>query len=67
MVGNLKVGDQIRQTHIRFRNIKDYEDNINDIDEGYDAKDAIFNSYIYKLDTSQFKKLTDLNMVMDVI
>ena len=45
MVGNLKVGDQIRQTHIRFRNIADYEAYINAIDEGYDAEDAIFNSY----------------------
>ena len=25
MVGNLKIGDQIRQTHIRFRKIDDYE------------------------------------------
>ena len=25
MVGSLKVGDQFRQTHIRFRNITDYE------------------------------------------
>ena len=24
MVGNLKAGDQIRQTHIRFRNIAEY-------------------------------------------
>ena len=34
MVGNLKVGDQIRQTQIRFRNISDYEAYINSIDEG---------------------------------
>ena len=46
MVSNLKVGDQIRQTHIRFRNIYDYESYINAIDESYDAKDAIFNGYI---------------------
>ena len=25
MVGNLKVGDQIRQTHVRFRNMDDFE------------------------------------------
>ena len=29
MVGNLKVGDQIRQTDIRFRNINDFESYIN--------------------------------------
>ena len=51
MVGNLKTGDQIRQTHIRFRNFSDYEAYIKNIDEGYDAEDAIFNGYTYKKDT----------------
>ena len=57
MVGNLKVGDQIRQTHIRFRNISDYESYINSIDQDYDSEDAIFNGYIYKLNTPQFNKV----------
>ena len=57
MVGNLKVGDQIRQTHIRFRSVSDYEAYINAIDEGYDAEDAIFNGYIYKKDTHHFNKV----------
>ena len=57
MVGNLKVGDQIRQTHIRFRNISDYESYINSIDQDYDSEDAIFNGYIYKIDTPQFNKV----------
>ena len=43
MVGNLKVGDQIRQTNIRFRNMDDFESFINSIDEGYDAEDVVFN------------------------
>ena len=46
MVGNLKVDDQIRQTHIRFRNIDDYEAYINAIDQDYESEDAIFNGYI---------------------
>ena len=54
MVGFLKVGDQNGQTHTRFRNINDCEAYINAIDEGYDAKDAISNGYIYKLNTPQF-------------
>ena len=54
MVGYLKVGDQIRQIHFRFRNIADYESYINSIDEGYDAEDAIFNGYIYKNNTPHF-------------
>ena len=44
MFGALKVSDQIRQTHIRFRHITDYEAYISAIDEEYDAEDAIFNS-----------------------
>ena len=54
MVGNLKVGDRILDTHIRFRNIDNFEAFINSIDQDYDSEDAIFNGYIYKLDTPQF-------------
>ena len=54
MVGRLKIGNQIRTTHIRFRNITDYEAYIFSIGEGYDAEDAIFNGCIYKINTSQF-------------
>ena len=57
MVGNLKVGDQIRQTNIRFRNMDSLEAYINAIDEGYDAEDAIFSGYFYKLKTPQFNKV----------
>ena len=57
MVGNLKVGNQIRQTHIRFRKMAYFESYINAIDEGYDAEDAISNGYFYKLNTQQFNKV----------
>ena len=57
LVGNLKVGDQIRQSHIRFRNMIDFETYINSIDEGYDADYTIFNGYNYKIDTPQFNKV----------
>ena len=53
-VGNLKVGDQIRQFHIRFRNVADYESYINAIDREYDSENALFNGYISKSDTPQF-------------
>ena len=42
-IGNLKVGDQIIQTHIRFRNMGDFEAYINSIDQDYDSEDSIFN------------------------
>ena len=54
LVGTLDVVDQIRQTHIRFRNISDYEAYINSIDESYDAEDSIFNGYIYKTNTPHY-------------
>ena len=57
MVGTLIVVDQLRQTHIRFRNMIDFETYINSIDEGYDADDSIFNGYIYKINTPKFNKV----------
>ena len=54
MVGSLKAGDQLRPTHIRLRNISDYESYINSIDEEYDAEDVIFNGFIYKINTPHF-------------
>ena len=57
-VGNLKIGEQIRQNHIRIRNIDDYESYINTIDEGYDAEDAIFKGYFYKINTPHFNKVS---------
>ena len=57
MVSNLKVGDQIRQTHIRFRNMVDYDSYINSNDQDYDSDDAIFNGYIYELNTLQVNKI----------
>ena len=57
MVGKMKVSDQIRQTHIRFTNISDYEAYINAIDQDYDSEDAIFNGYIYNINIPQFNKI----------
>ena len=42
MVGKLSLGDQIRETHIRFRNTDDFRSYVNAIDEGYEAEDTIF-------------------------
>ena len=54
LIEKLSVGDQIREIPIRFRNITDYERFIFAIDERYDAEDAIFNGYIYKINTPLF-------------
>ena len=57
MVGNLKIGDQIRQTNMRFKNMDDFEAYFNTIDEGFDAEDSIFNGYVYIMITPQFTKV----------
>ena len=57
MVDNLRVGDLIRQTHIRFKNIDVFESYIDSIDEGYDVEDSSFNGYIYKINKPQFNKV----------
>ena len=57
MVGSLKVGDQIRQTPIRFGIISVYEAYINAIDQVCESVDAIFNGYICKLNTPLFNKI----------
>ena len=46
MVGRLEIADQTRETHLRFRNIDDFESYINAIDKDYDSEDAIFNGYV---------------------
>ena len=57
MVDNLKVGDEIRQTVIRFRIIDDYESHIDATDHDYELEDAIFSGYDYKINTPQFNKV----------
>ena len=53
MVGRIKIADRIRQPHIRFRNIDYYGSYINAFDQDYESEDAIFNGYIYKINTPQ--------------
>ena len=57
MDGDSKIGDQIRQTVTKFENVDNYEAYIISIDQDYDSEEAIFNGYIYKLDTPQFNKV----------
>ena len=54
MVGRLKIANQTRETHISFRKIDDFEAYINAIDQDYESEDAIFNGFIYKINTPQF-------------
>ena len=57
MIGKLSIANQIikleKYTEF-FINLTDYETYINPIDEGYDAEDATFNSFLNKIHTPQF-------------
>ena len=57
MVGKLSIGENIRTTHIRFRNITDYEHYINATAQDYDSEDAISNGYNYKIETPVFNMI----------
>ena len=54
IVRSLVIGDRNRQTHIRFKNIADFESYINAIDQDYESEDAIFNCYFHQINTPQF-------------
>ena len=54
MIGKLSIDNQIRKTLKRYRNINDNEHYITATDEGYDAEEAIFNGYVYKIKTLLF-------------
>ena len=58
MVGKRSIGDVIRETHIRSRNINDFESYTNAIDQDYESEDATFSGYIYKITTPQFNLVT---------
>ena len=53
MIGKLSIGNHARETRIGFTNITEFEHYINSIDDGFDAEDAIFIGYIFKINTPQ--------------
>ena len=59
LIGSLLVGELEQKTNIRFKNVDDFENYINAIDNGgYDSEDVIFTGWLYKLNTPEFKKLS---------
>ena len=58
MDGDLKIGDQIRETLTRFEIMDNFEEYINSLYVDHDSEDTIFNGHIYKLDTPQFIKIS---------
>ena len=53
-VGELSIGDHIRQTRIISENITEYEHYINAIYQDVESEDANFNGCILRLNTLQF-------------
>ena len=54
MVEKFSLGDQIRETHKRYKNMDDFKSYINAMDQDYESEGAIFNGYIYEINTPQF-------------
>ena len=52
--GLMILGPVEHKTIIRYRNMDDFESNLNAIDIDYDSEDVTFTGYIYKLNTPQF-------------
>ena len=61
MICDINIGEHKQTTAMRFKDIEHYEAYIISSDMDYVAEDTIFTGYIYKLNTPEFKKLTDLN------
>ena len=58
LIGSMLVGEIERKTNIRFKKLDDFDSYINAIDiTGYDSEDVIFTGWLYKLNTTEFKKV----------
>ena len=58
LIGSMLVVEIEQKTNIRFKNVNDFENYINAIDNGgYDSEDVIFTGWLYKLNTPEFKKV----------
>ena len=58
LIGSMLVGEIEQKTNIRFKNLDDFENYINAIDNsGYFSEDVIFTGCLYKLNTPYFKKV----------
>ena len=54
MVGNLNIGENLRNSQIRFKNYDAFEAYNKSINDGYESEGSFFNGCIYKLNTPEF-------------
>ena len=58
LIGSMLVGEIEQKTNIRFKNVDDFENYYNAIDNGgYDSEGVIFTGWLYELNTPEFKKV----------
>ena len=58
MIGSILIGEIEQETNSRFKNVDDFANYINAIDNGgYDSDDVIFSRRLYKLNTPEFQKV----------
>ena len=58
MIGSTLIGDLEQKTTIKFKNVADFENYINVIDNvGYDSGYVIFTGWLYELNTTELKKV----------
>ena len=55
MAGRLEIADQTRETHIRFRNLDNFESYIDAFDQHYESENAILKGYTHKINSPKFK------------
>ena len=62
LIGSMLIGEIQQKTNIRFKIVDGFETDFIGIDiGGYDSVDVIFTSWLYKFNTTVFKKINRSN------
>ena len=57
MIGDFTFGEHKETTVMKFKKIQHFDSFDNNIDIDYDAVDKIFTVYLFKINTSEFKRV----------
>ena len=58
LIGSMLIGEIEQKTNITFKNVDDFETDINAIDKsGYDSDDVLITGWLYKLKTPELDKV----------
>ena len=67
LIGSMLIGEIEQKTNVRLRKVEDFETYNNAIHDDYDSEGVIFTGCFYELNSPEFNKKTDLNMVQEQI